>query len=187
MTGKAAVFLDRDGVLNEASVRNGSPHPPLRPDQLRILPGVADACARLRARGFVLPVVTNQPDVARGALDLVTLERIHARLQEHLPIDSVWVCPHDDADRCDCRKPAPGLIHRAARHHQVDLRRSFMVGDRWRDIEAGQQAGCRTVLVVNDTYREKRAVGADIEVRDLLEAAAWIMAATPVPKEVDVG
>jgi D-glycero-D-manno-heptose 1,7-bisphosphate phosphatase len=172
--GRRAVFLDRDGVLNAAIVRDGCPYPPMAAEQLTVLPGVPEACRALRSRGYVLAVVTNQPDIARGTLDMDTLRQIHARLQERVCIDSVWVCPHDDDDHCSCRKPAPGLLLAAATYHHLDLRRSFLVGDRWRDIEAGRAAGCRTILIGQQAYRERRAVGADIELADLGQAAAWI-------------
>jgi D-glycero-D-manno-heptose 1,7-bisphosphate phosphatase len=170
------VFLDRDGVLNEAILRAGRPYPPRSEDEFRILPGVPESCHQLRQLGFLLVVVTNQPDIARGILDQSTVEKIHARLLRELPVESIWVCPHDDGDACDCRKPAPGLIRKAAARHNIDVRRSYLVGDRWRDIEAGLAVGCRTVLVVNPSYLERRPNGADAEVLDLREAAAWIAA-----------
>jgi D-glycero-D-manno-heptose 1,7-bisphosphate phosphatase len=171
---RPAVFLDRDGVLNTAIIREGRPHPPASAEELVIAPGVPEACRRLRSLGFLLVVVTNQPDVARGTIDAADVTDIHTRLREQVPLDSIWVCPHDDRDRCSCRKPAPGLLHKAAAFHHIDLTRSFMVGDRWRDIEAGRAAGCRTVLVVDRIYREKPAEGADAVVNGLPEAAAWI-------------
>jgi D-glycero-D-manno-heptose 1,7-bisphosphate phosphatase len=171
---RPGVFLDRDGVLNAAIIRDGRPYPPMAADQLTILPGVPEACRALRSRGYVLAIVTNQPDIARGTLDMETLDQIHARLQERVCIDSVWVCPHDDDDHCSCRKPAPGLLLAAAAHHHLDLRSSFLIGDRWRDIEAGRAAGCRTILIRKQTYRERQAVGADIELPDLTQAASWI-------------
>ena len=170
---RRAVFLDRDGVLNEAVVRDGVPRPP-SPEDLRIPGGVPEACELLRSLGFVLAVVTTQPDVARGTLDRDAVDRINTRLRDLLGLDSVWVCPHDDADGCDCRKPAPGLILRAARHHGIDLASSYMVGDRWRDVEAGRAAGCRTVFIQDPRYKETVPVTPDHVAGDLREAAGWI-------------
>jgi transaldolase len=172
-SARRAVFLDRDGVLNRAFVIDGRPHPPATVGDLEILPGVQEACTQLRRQGYLLVVVTNQPDIARGTLPISSLDAIHARLQRQLHLDSVWVCPHDDDDRCACRKPAPGLLLQAAAHHHIDLRQSFLVGDRWRDIEAGRAAGCRTAFV-NRSYHEPQPAGFDAEVGSLLEAAAWI-------------
>ena len=144
---RRAVFLDRDGVINRAVVRHGKPYPPSRPDQVEILSGVSSALERLRDAGFLLIVVTNQPDVARGSASLAQVDAINRRLGETLPIDEFRVCCHDDRDDCSCRKPRPGLILEAAGRLQIDLGKSYMVGDRWRDIEAGRSAGCRTVFL----------------------------------------
>ncbi len=174
MTARA-VFLDRDGVLNRATVRNGRPHPPDRVEDLEILPGVAGALAELRAAGYALIVVTNQPDVARGTQTRTAVDAMHARLRAELPLDDILCCFHDDAARCTCRKPAPGLLLQAARARGLDLRSSFMVGDRWRDIDAGKAAGCRTVYI-DHGYAERVPVGYDAKTRSLAEAAAWILA-----------
>lgn len=140
-----AVFLDRDGVLNDAVVRNGKPYSPAGLHELVIPPDVPDALRTLRAAGFALLVVTNQPEVARGAQMREVVEAINAALRARLPLDDVFVCYHDDRDCCACRKPQPGLLLQAAAEHRIDLARSFMVGDRWRDVEAGRRAGCFTV------------------------------------------
>jgi D-glycero-D-manno-heptose 1,7-bisphosphate phosphatase len=170
-----AVFLDRDGVINRAVLRGGLPFPPQSVQDLVILPGVAEALADLKAAGFRLVVVTNQPDVARGAQTREGVEAIHASLLRTLPLDGVKVCYHDDADGCACRKPAPGMILEAAREQDVDLARSYMVGDRWKDIEAGQRAGTTTILIENE-YPEKKAGSASARVGSLREAAEWILA-----------
>lgn len=168
-----AVFLDRDGVLNESIVCDGRSHPPATVDEFRFLPGVLNACKRLRQAGFVLLVVTNQPDVARGQQDKVVVEEMHRIVLESLPIDAVYVCPHDDADGCQCRKPRPGMLLDAAREWNLNLGSSFMVGDRWRDVEAGRRAGCRTVFV-DRGYDEPAPVNPDAVVSDLGGAAEWI-------------
>jgi D-glycero-D-manno-heptose 1,7-bisphosphate phosphatase len=174
---RPAVFLDRDGVLNEPLVVAGRPHPPISVDDLRVKPGVVAACESMRAAGLLLIVVTNQPDIARGTQDLETLDAIHHELRRQVPVDDLLVCPHDDRDECGCRKPAAGLLLEGARRWGVDLRRSVMVGDRWRDIEAGQAAGCDTVLV-DGGYAERQAVAADLVVRSLEEAVPWILETT---------
>lgn len=170
---RRAVFLDRDGVLNRAIVRNGKPYPPNDPSEVEVLPGAVEACASLRALGFLLIVVTNQPDVARGAQRREVVEEINATLRSQIPLDDIRVCYHDDPDGCRCRKPHPGLLTEAAHEWGIDLRASYMVGDRWRDTEAGQRAGCRTVFIDYE-YSETQRRAADHHVRSLAEAAQWI-------------
>jgi D-glycero-D-manno-heptose 1,7-bisphosphate phosphatase len=170
-----AVFLDRDGVINRAVVRDGKPYPPARQEDLVILPGVPEALADLRRAGFMLLVVTNQPDVARGAQDRRVVDALHHDLCGRLPLDDVLCCFHDDADACSCRKPAPGLLVEAARTRDIDLSQSFMVGDRWRDTEAGMAAGCTTIFI-DYGYSERRPTRFDVQVASLAEAAAWILA-----------
>lgn len=172
-----AVFLDRDGVLNRAIVRDGKPYTPSGIAELEILPGVPQALARLRAAGFQLIVVTNQPDVARGTQTRETVEAINAILHAQLPLDDIRVCFHDDQDRCRCRKPQPGLLQTAAQEKSLDLTASFMVGDRWRDIEAGRRAGCRTVLIDNG-YHEAEHSPPHMRLHSLAEAADWILGQT---------
>jgi D-glycero-D-manno-heptose 1,7-bisphosphate phosphatase len=171
---RRAVFLDRDGVVNAAVVRDGKPYPPDDLASLRVLPGVAQALTDLHAAGFVLVVVTNQPDVARGKQTRETIDEMHAKLHSELPLDAIYVCCHTDEDHCACRKPAPGMLLDAARDLDLDLRRSFMVGDRWRDTEAGIAAGCRTIFIDYE-YAERQPSSFDKRVTSLAEAAAWIL------------
>ncbi len=170
-----AVFLDRDGVINRATVRDGKPYPPSRPEELELLPGVPEALAALKQAGYLLLVVTNQPDVARGLQPRSAVEAIHRDLLSRLPLDEILCCFHDDADGCACRKPRPGLLQDAARARGIDLGRSFMVGDRWRDTAAGEAAGCKT-LYIDHGYQERRPSRFDARVASLTEAAAWILA-----------
>ncbi len=165
-----AVFLDRDGVLNEVVIRDGRPYPPYSLMELTIYPDVPGSLTRLKQAGFALVVVTNQPDVARGAQTREVVELINARLAAALPLDEFRVCYHDDADDCACRKPLPGLLTAAPCY---DLPRSFVVGDRWRDVEAGRKAGCRTVFI-DRGYTERSPV-ANARVRSLAEAVDWIL------------
>src|SRR5579871_4281109 len=136
---RRAVFLDRDGVINRAVLREGRPFPPATLAELRILAGVRDACRKLREAGFALILITNQPDIARGTINASEVTQIHERLKTYLKLDDIRVCPHDDGDHCACRKPQPGLLLDAARRWNIDLASSYVVGDRWRDVEAGQR------------------------------------------------
>ncbi len=171
---KPAVFLDRDGVLNQISIRDGLPIGPMTLAEFEIVEGAAADVRRLKDAGYTVIVATNQPELARGRLDPAALAAMHAKLRAEVPVDAIYVCPHDDADRCDCRKPAPGLLRSAAREHGIDLSRSVMVGDRWRDIEAGKAAGCRTVLVALG-YRETHKTPPDHVAAGLRDAVRWIL------------
>lgn len=171
---RRAVFLDRDGVINRAVVSDGKPYPPATIESVEILPGVSDALQRLKAAGYLLVVVTNQPDVAKGTQSRAVVERIHDWLASVLPIDDVRTCYHDDGDSCACRKPKPGLILDAARAHGINLLDSVMVGDRWRDVGAGQRAGCVTVFI-DRGYAEPQPADPDAVVRSLPEATDWIL------------
>jgi D-glycero-D-manno-heptose 1,7-bisphosphate phosphatase len=153
-----AVFLDRDGVINRALERDGLPYPPGNLGEFEILPGVAAACAKLKQAGYLLVVATNQPDVGRGTLKQATVEMIHAEMCRRLPIDRVETCYHPGGEQsdCDCRKPKPGMLLRAARELGIDLRQSWMVGDRWRDVDCGHAAGCRTVFIDHGYAEELR-------------------------------
>jgi D-glycero-D-manno-heptose 1,7-bisphosphate phosphatase len=174
---RGAVFLDRDGVLNAAVVRDGRPYPPVTPADVVILPGVRAAVEDLRNAGLMAVVVTNQPDIARGAMTTGEVAAINDVISACTGVDVVVVCPHDDADGCDCRKPLPGMILAAAEAHRIDLRHSVMIGDRWRDIEAGRAAGLPTVLV-DRGYDERRPIGASLVVDELADAVPWILATT---------
>jgi D-glycero-D-manno-heptose 1,7-bisphosphate phosphatase len=167
-----AVFLDRDGVLNAAVVRDGKPYPPASVEEVRIPRDAADALGRLKRHGYQLVVVTNQPDVARGTQRRDVVESINEALRARLPIDEVRVCYHDDADRCQCRKPEPGLLLQPPSH---DLARSVIVGDRWRDIEAGRRAGVRAAVLIDAGYHEPMRSAPDARVRSLSEAVDWIL------------
>lgn len=172
--GRRAVFLDRDGVINRALVRDGKPYPPSSLAELETLPGVGEALQSLHEAGFVLIVVTNQPDVARGTTPRATVDAINNALAARLPITEFRTCFHDSQDGCDCRKPRPGALLAAARDHGIDLAASFMVGDRWRDTEAGASAGCKTFFV-DYAYDEQQPAAFDFRVGSLAEAARIIL------------
>jgi D-glycero-D-manno-heptose 1,7-bisphosphate phosphatase len=171
---RRAVFLDRDGVLNRAIVRGGKPYAPVTIDQFELLPDVREATQSLRRAGFLVIVATNQPDVATGRQSRATVAAMHERLRRAIAVDDIRVCFHTDADGCGCRKPNPGLLRSAAREWDIDLRASVMVGDRWRDIDAGRAAGCRTVWVRQD-YAEPMPQGFDAEVPSLARATHLIL------------
>ncbi|HLI29434.1 MAG TPA: HAD family hydrolase [Chloroflexota bacterium] len=171
---RAAVFLDRDGTLNQAEVVDGIPRPPADAAQLTWLPGVPAALARLKRAGLWLVVITNQPDVKRGRVSRASVEAINARVLRELPVDAIETCFHDDADQCACRKPQPGMLLDAARRLDLDLAASFLVGDRWRDIGAGRAAGCTTIWL-RHPWREATWVPPDYEATDMTDAAAFIL------------
>jgi len=173
MEGRA-VFLDRDGVLNEAVIREGRPYPPRCADEVVIVPDAVRALTRLKAAGYVLVLVTNQPDIARGTTTLGKVNEINALLGSALPLDAIEMCVHDDKDHCDCRKPKPGMLTAAAARFNVSLPASTMIGDRWRDIEAGRRAGCRTILI-GDGYNEPMVTPPDFHATSLSECVDYIL------------
>lgn len=170
-----AVFLDRDGVINRALVRDGKPYPPSSLEEFIILDGVAEACRDLKARGYLLIVATNQPDVGRGTITRELVEQIHAKMCSTLPIDRVEVCYHPGGTvPCDCRKPAPGMLLHAASELNIDLAHSYMVGDRWRDVDCGAAAGCKTIFI-DYGYDEPLRHQPDYRAADLREASEIIL------------
>ena len=175
---RPAVFLDRDGVLNRPLVRDGLPFPPASVDDFQIYPGVAEECERLKAAGFLLLVVTNQPDVGRGTQSRETVEAMHAKLRAAVPaLDAIEVCYHAGSrhgEPCDCRKPRPGMLLRAAAKHDIDLKRSFLIGDRWRDVDCAHAAGCRAVFI-DHGYREPLREKPQFIVRSFSEAVATVL------------
>ena len=173
-----AVFLDRDGVLNRAIVRDGRPYPPATLEAFEILPGVFEAVRKLSDAGFLLIGATNQPDVSRGTQRREVIEAMNSQLLDKMPITTILVC-YEDGEDCPRRKPNPGLLLEAAEMYRIDLARSFMVGDRWRDVEAGRRAGCRTVFI-DLGYAERRPQpDADYTASNLLDAAHWILTQPP--------
>ena len=172
---RRAVFFDRDGVLNEADVRNGKPHPPSGARELRIVPDARMAVASVRNAGLYAIAITNQPDVARGSTTRESVEEINELVAAGLRLDGVYSCFHDDADHCDCRKPKAGLLRQAADDFNVDLSGSYMVGDRTKDVECGRAAGCTTVFI-DFGYAETPAhVRADVIAQSLPEAIEAIL------------
>ena len=144
---KKAVFLDRDGVINKAFVKDGLPKSPNSLNELKILPGVKESILRLKELDFICLVVTNQPDVPRGKINKNIVVEMNNFLKKEIELDDIFVCYHDDKDNCNCRKPKPGLLLQASKKWNVDLKKSFLVGDRWRDIQAGEKVGCKTIFL----------------------------------------
>jgi D-glycero-D-manno-heptose 1,7-bisphosphate phosphatase len=171
---RVAVFLDRDGTLNRAYDVDGVSVPPSRVAEVEILPGVGPGLARLKQAGFDLIVASNQPDVSRGTQSLENVEAINQVLAQQLPLDEIVCCYHDNADACGCRKPKAGMLVDTARRRGIDLARSYMVGDRWRDIEAGRRAGCTTVLLPA-TSPEPNTVRPDFEAANFEDAVQFIL------------
>ena len=171
---RPALFLDRDGTVNRSLVRDGRPFAPTRVEDFEVLPGVSETVAKVRSAGFPVIVVTNQPDLATGRQTREAMSQMHALLKEVVGLDDIFVCPHLDEDGCDCRKPKPGLIRAAADKWSLDCNRSVMVGDRWRDVEAGHAAGCATVFIDNG-YAESKPDDADLVVSSLAQASCFIM------------
>ena len=168
-----AFFIDRDGVINYPVIMNGMPFPPKNLLQLEIFPHVHYALTLLKNKGYLLIVVTNQPDVARGTISMASVEEINLYLKSNLPIDEIKTCYHDKFDGCNCRKPLPGSIISAAIKYDINLSTSFMIGDRKSDIEAGRRAGCKTIYI-DYGYNEEKPLIYDFKVTSLLEAAHLI-------------
>jgi D-glycero-D-manno-heptose 1,7-bisphosphate phosphatase len=179
---RRAVFLDRDGVLNRPLVREGRPLPPASVDDFELYDDVADGCARLKAAGFLLVVVTNQPDVGRGTQTRAQVDAMHEKLVAALPmLDRIEVCFHagsEQGDPCACRKPQPGMLISAAAALQIDLRSSYMMGDRWRDIDCARAAGCHAIFI-DRGYGEPLRETPDAIVHGFAAAVELIVQAGP--------
>lgn len=173
--GDSAVFLDRDGTMNK-----DVPYC-RRPEDFQLFPATSRAVRLLNERGYKVIVITNQSGVARGyfteeMLGLIHQEMLKQLAKENARIDAIYYCPHHPDDNCECRKPKPKMILQAARDHNIDLKRSFMVGDKAHDIALGQNVGCRTVLVPSDPAEsESESCSPDYIAPDLYEAALWII------------
>ena len=174
LSNTKAVFLARDGVINRALIRDGLPYPPNSLDELEILPGVSEALHILKEGGFLLIVVTNQPDVGRGIQKKQTVEKMHAYLLKKLPLDVIYVCWHGQDGECDCRNPLPGLLYQAEQDWHIDLKKSFMIRDRWRDIGTGHAAGCKTIFI-DYQYDESLKYQPDYTAKSISDASKQII------------
>jgi D-glycero-D-manno-heptose 1,7-bisphosphate phosphatase len=175
---RPAVFLDRDGVLNAVVMRDGKPASPRSLEELQIAPEAPASLQALKDAGFLLLAATNQPDISRGLMAEAAARAINRALERALPLDEISICPHDNADACNCRKPKPGMLLGMAARHAVDLARSWMVGDQERDIACGQAAGCRTVLLARD-YNRPGESRATFVAESLSQAVARILSSPP--------
>ena len=152
---RKAIFLDRDGVINKVIIKRGLPFAPLSFDLLEILPSIKESILRLKKLNFVCLVVTNQPDVSRKKIEKKTVIKMNNYLKDEIKLDDIFVCYHDDHDNCKCRKPKPGLLLEASKKWDIDLKKSYMIGDRWKDIEAGRCVGCKTIFI-DYNYKEAK-------------------------------
>ena len=169
---KRAIFLDRDGVINSTIIKKGKPFSPRRLEDFELVDGIKDILERFRVRGLLNIIVTNQPDIARGLMKKEELRKMHNLIRENLPVDDIFICPHDDADNCSCRKPKPGMLLEAAKKWDIDLSESFMIGDSWKDIEAGRNAGC-TTLLIDSPYNKQ--IDSDLRANELSAVAEIIL------------
>ena len=168
-----AVFFDRDGVLNRSLVINGKALAPLTLDDFIIEPTAQESVKILKSKGFLCFVVTNQPEISRGNVSQATIEKMHSKLRASVALDGIYICPHDPIENCPCHKPKPGLLKIAAKEHSIDLKSSYLIGDRWRDIGAGNAAGCYSILLKRDYSGECTP---NLRVTSLLEATGAIIA-----------
>lgn len=173
---KKALFLDRDGVINKAFIRAGKSYPPSSLEEVSILEGVPEALQLSKKLGFINIVITNQPDIGTGKTTLENVEHINTFLKKELLIDDIYMCPHTDGNQCLCRKPNPGLFIEAQKKWNIDLEESFLIGDRWKDIEAGQRVGCKCFFLDYD-YREKKPAPPYTSIASLLDAVHIIQKA----------
>jgi D-glycero-D-manno-heptose 1,7-bisphosphate phosphatase len=172
------IFLDRDGVINRGLLHNGKPFSPRMFEEFEILPGVKNALDSFRDMGFINIVITNQPDIARGLMDIEELNKMHSLIRGILAVDDIFVCPHDENDYCLCRKPKGGMLIEASKKWWIDLKTAFMIGDTWKDMIAGKEAGCETILV-DMPYNQK--VESDYRVKELKEAIEIIKSSINSP------
>jgi D-glycero-D-manno-heptose 1,7-bisphosphate phosphatase len=170
---KRAVFLDRDGVLNHTIFRDGKPRAPYTLEDFKLFADVPEAIDLLRKNHFFLVIVTNQPDVARGWVSKEAVDLVNNKLLELIKIDDIRICFHDSGENCNCRKPRPGMLLEAASQHKIDLKSSYMIGDRHSDVEAGIAAGCKTILIGEGDHSSR--VTPDFKASSLLEAAKFIV------------
>jgi len=175
---RAAIFLDRDGVLNQCEVRNGKPYAPRRLEDFHLFPDVAPSVERLRQAGYLLVVATNQPDIGNGLVSRDMVDAFHAELSGKLGLTEITLCPHRQDEGCDCRKPKPGMLVEAARRLDIELSASYMVGDRAGDVAAGKAAGCRTIFIDRAYEAEPRPVDPDVIALSLAEAVDVILTQT---------
>lgn len=171
---KKAIFLDRDGVINIPFVRGGKSFAPQTVSDFKFYPDVSDSLKNLKSLDYLLIIVTNQPDIGNGLVDIRVVEQMHKIIKKYLPIDHIEMCPHSQKDDCECRKPKPGMLIQSAQRFNINLRESLMIGDRWSDVEAGQKAGCKCIFI-DRHYHERRPNSPYLIVQSLQEAAYYLL------------
>ena len=171
---KKAIFLDRDGVLSKTSLVNGKSFAPRNLRDFKLYSDSTQSVKKLKSIGFMVFVVTNQPDVGKKLISRSTLEQMHNKLKKKTHVDGIYVCVHRQDENCYCRKPNPGMILDAAKKHHIDWKKSFVVGDRASDIEAGQKANCRTIFL-KKKYYENAPTKQEATFLNLREATNYIL------------
>ena len=166
---RKAIFLDRDGTLNKVYIENGLPISPSSLNKFKIIKGVKKSINRLKKLNFLCILITNQPDVFRGKISKKTVVKMNSYIKKKIKLDDMFVCYHDNEHNCSCRKPKPGLLLKASKKWKIDLKKSFMIGDRWKDILAGKKVGCKTIFI-NNNYKNDKKVKADFTFKSLLNA-----------------
>ena len=167
------IFFDRDGVINQHFMREGIPVQPDKVEDFKLVPGISELCHDLKTRGFTLLVATNQPDLARGLTTRELMNEFHNIILKQLPITEIFICPHDNHHKCECRKPGPGMLLQGLAKYGGDAKQAVMIGDRWRDIEAATNAGMRSVFV-DYNYQESKSVNATWMVKNVKEIASLV-------------
>ena len=166
---RIAVFLDRDGTLNKAYIEKGLPISPSTFDKLKLLPGVKRSIGKLKKLNFLCILITNQPNVSRGKIKKEIVKKMNNFIKKEIKLDDIFVCYHDDKHNCSCRKPKAGLIIKASKKWGIDAKKSYMIGDRWKDIYAGKKVGCKTIFI-NNNYKNDKRVKADLSFNSLSKA-----------------
>ena len=170
---RPAIFLDRDGVINKSLIKNGKPKAPLLLKDFEFINGVKKSIIEL-SKKFVLVIITNQPDIKKGKLKNSTLIKMNNKIINQLKIKNIYVCPHDDDDMCKCRKPKNGLIESAIKRHNIDRTKSFLIGDRKKDIEAGIKSKLKTIYIKSN-YNESKPKNFDYTCNNLLQSLKYII------------
>lgn len=172
MVDKKAIFLDRDGVINNTIIVNKKPYPPTRMGEIHVIDGIKDLIKMWHDKGYLVIVITNQPDIGRNVVNVRTVNKINNFLKYEVLFDDLFMCPHRDRDNCECRKPKTGLFRKASDKYGIDFKESYMIGDRWKDIDAGKRIGCKNLIFIDYNYEEKKPDSQDYtfsSIKELLD------------------
>lgn len=162
-----AVFLDRDGVINEVIFRGSDkPIAPWSLEEFKVIKGLNKPLTKIVELGYFLFVISNQPDISKGLVDIPTVESMNSIILDKLPITKIIYCPHEDYHNCSCRKPKPGMLITLSEEYNINLLSSFLIGDNWKDIEAGKTAGCKTILLER---KYNKSVKAHFAIKSLID------------------